>query len=209
MLKLPCPSCGAEVIFQSSASIFSVCNFCKSMLVRRDKNLEDLGKMADLLPDISPLQISTEGKYQKVNFGIVGRQILGWENGRWNEWYIFFDDGRWGWLAEAQGFYMISFRETLPVNFSNHQEFPVGRNFQFKDMAFAVEDRHEAWILSAEGELPSLSPPDKKFESIDFKGPQSEFACLQFFDEGPELYLGEYLEFDDLHFNNLRKLEGW
>jgi len=33
--------------------------------------------------------------------------------GVWDEWYLALDDGRWGWLAEAQGrFYLGTFTQT-------------------------------------------------------------------------------------------------
>ncbi len=104
-----CPACGGEVSFQSVASIFSVCPYCRMMLVRKDLNVETYGKMAELPPDTSVLQIGTSGKYQNKSFSLVGRVRQSWSDGFWNEWYALFDDTTEGWLAEAQGFYMMSF----------------------------------------------------------------------------------------------------
>ena len=36
-------------------------------------------------------------------FTLVGRLQLDYGQGPWNEWYAAFDDGDWGWVAEAQG----------------------------------------------------------------------------------------------------------
>ena len=45
-----CPSCGAMLTFRSAVSILTVCNYCKSTLIRHDLALENVGKMAELLP---------------------------------------------------------------------------------------------------------------------------------------------------------------
>ena len=92
MKSTVCPSCGAPVRFQSAASILAVCEYCKSTLVRHDLNLEDVGKMAQLQTDGSPLQLRVEGKYRGVHFGVVGRIQLRFEHGLWNEWHLLFDD---------------------------------------------------------------------------------------------------------------------
>ena len=103
MKVLNCPSCGAEVTFQSAHTVFTVCKYCQSTLVRKDLKLEDLGKMAQLKDDPTPLQLGTSGK-RKGEFTLIGRVRVEWERGFWNEWYLRFDDGREGWLADAQGF---------------------------------------------------------------------------------------------------------
>ncbi|MBP6279063.1 MAG: DUF4178 domain-containing protein, partial [Rhodocyclaceae bacterium] len=59
-----CPACGAPVVFKSSVSFHAVCEFCRSTLVRHGGNLENLGKMADLLEDASPIQLGTEGNFR-------------------------------------------------------------------------------------------------------------------------------------------------
>src|SRR5688572_12411014 len=107
MLKLNCPSCAATIVFKSRVSVLAVCSYCKSAVVRHDLNVENLGKMAELPPDMSPLQLGTRGKYEGTSFEIVGRLKVAWEEGTWNEWYLLFDSGRDGWLAEAQGFYGV------------------------------------------------------------------------------------------------------
>ena len=113
MKSTVCPSCGAPVQFQSAASILAICEYCKSTLVRHDLNLEDIGKMAQLQTDGSPLQLRAEGKYRGVHFGVVGRIQLRFERGLWNEWHLLFDDMRSGWLGEAQGTYAVSFVTTI------------------------------------------------------------------------------------------------
>ena len=75
--------------------------------MRRDLNLETLGKMADLPEDLSILQIGARGKFEGISFAVIGRLRMSWQEGFWNEWCALFEDQRIGWLAEAQGFWMM------------------------------------------------------------------------------------------------------
>jgi hypothetical protein len=36
---------------------------------------------------------------------------MAWSAGFWNEWHLFLDDGRFGWLTESQGQLAILFEE--------------------------------------------------------------------------------------------------
>jgi len=79
--KAICPSCGAEVVFKSSVSVFTVCAYCKSMIVRHDMDLEALGTMAEVPDDVSPLRIGTRGRDSSGRFEIVGRLKMSWSEG--------------------------------------------------------------------------------------------------------------------------------
>jgi hypothetical protein len=109
MKKYNCPSCAAEVVFTSNVSVYAVCKYCTSMVVRHDMDVESIGKMAVLPEDSSPFQIGTEGICSGVRFALIGRMKIGWTDGSWNEWFFVTDSGKKGWLAEAQGFYALSF----------------------------------------------------------------------------------------------------
>ena len=109
MLSLNCPSCGAAVNFQSKASVFAVCSFCKSTLVRQDIDLKAIGKMSELQDDLTPFQVGTTGMFFQEKFELVGRLKIPYQDGFWNEWYALFGDGKEAWLAEAQGFLGLCF----------------------------------------------------------------------------------------------------
>jgi hypothetical protein len=61
------------VKFTSVASLLSVCSYCGSTLIRRDLDVENLGKMAELIPDSSPLQLGVERRYRGKHFNVMGR----------------------------------------------------------------------------------------------------------------------------------------
>ena len=76
-----CPNCGAKSVFRWSSSVQTVCEFCKSILVRTDVDLKKVGQVADLPPDSSPIQINTEGKYGNKSFVVVGRILYEYDQG--------------------------------------------------------------------------------------------------------------------------------
>ena len=44
---------------------------------------------------------------------------------------------------------------------------------------------------------------------VDLMSANGKFATLDYSDNPPVLYLGEWVDFDDLKLKNLRKFEGW
>lgn len=208
MIRLSCPSCGAEVNFRSASSIFAVCEYCRSMLVRKDMDLQALGKMALLQEDMSPLKVGTQGRYEKTSFSIVGRLRIRWEEGAWNEWFLLFDDGREGWLGEAQGFYMVSFPVLVPP-LPPLEEIKVGLEIKLQDTLYQIDDIKEVCCEGSEGELPFQAPKGRKSTSIDLTGPDRRFACLDYSKDGIQTYAGSYVDFDSLKFQFLREINGW
>lgn len=210
MAKLSCPACAAEIQFKSSISVFGVCSFCNSMVVRHDMNLENLGKMAELPPDSSPLQIGTRGSFEGKQFELVGRLKLSWNDGVWNEWYALFNDGNEGWVADAQGFYMVSFRLDDTKSVPEEKNIFAGRTFPLVNgQNFQVDDIKQATCIGSEGELPIKGPKGRKSTSIDLSGPDNQFACIEYSNDGIRLYLGKYVDFEKLALTSLRQIDGW
>ena len=109
-VRVACPGCGGPVVFEVGSSMVSVCPHCRSVVARGDRSIENLGKVADLVETGAVLQVGTEGRYEGVKFRLTGRTQLGHEaGGVWDEWYAAFSNGLWGWLAEAQGRYYLTF----------------------------------------------------------------------------------------------------
>ncbi len=209
-MKLGCPACGAEVDFKSRDSVFAVCPYCHSMLVRHDIDLEALGKMADLPADMSPFQVGTRGRFEGKGFELLGRLKMAWENGSWNEWFALFDDGREGWLAEAQGFFMLSFSLADTSAVPPVENLQVGRSLSLGGQEFQIDDIKQATCVGSEGELPFPAPKGRTSTSIDLNGPDAGYACIEVSQgEGTRLFQGRYVEFEDMQLSNLRPIDGW
>lgn len=207
-MKANCPSCGAEVAFKTSIAVFSVCGHCRSMLVRHDMDLEALGKMAQLPEDLSPLKIGSRGKYNNTNFEIAGRLKVAWSEGYWNEWFILFEDGKQGWLAEAMGFFMLSYGVKDTAKLPKLAEIKPGNKYSLAaKKTFVVDDIKEAVCIGSEGELPFKGLKGRKATSVDLSGDSGEFACIEYsVQDGVRLYIGSYVDFDRLALSNLRDL---
>ncbi|HSB28761.1 MAG TPA: DUF4178 domain-containing protein, partial [Pyrinomonadaceae bacterium] len=113
-LTANCPSCGAPVSFKSGSSIVVICNYCRSAVARTDRELRDIGRVAELVETGSPLQLGLRGTWRGINFELTGRAQMGHEaGGVWDEWYATFANGSTGWLAEAQGRFYLTFAEKI------------------------------------------------------------------------------------------------
>lgn len=208
MQKYTCPSCGASITFQSSVSVMCVCPYCRSLVVRRDVDVEAIGVMAELPDDISPFQVGTAGIYKNVHFQLIGRVKVGWEDGNWNEWFLWTDQGKKGWLAEAQGFLGVSFEQ-------EESEIPktppkLDQMLTLGTRKFFVSDVKETECIGSEGELPFAAQKGRKATAVDLISSDSGFASIEYNELGAaRFYIGEYMEFDALRFTNLRALPGW
>src|SRR5262245_35493369 len=97
-----CPSCGAPIEFGVGSSIAKVCEFCRATIVRSDRGLENLGKVADLANTPSLIAVGDQGTLAGRPFEVLGRVQLDHGKGPWDEYYVAFDYGQtWGWLAYA------------------------------------------------------------------------------------------------------------
>jgi hypothetical protein len=86
---------------------------------RKGANLEALGVVAELVPTSSPFRIGMTAKPKAQGlkpFRIVGRLQLSTGEGTWDEWHVSFEDGRYGWLAEAQGTFWVTRPLPPPTN---------------------------------------------------------------------------------------------
>lgn len=202
-LSATCPSCGAPVVFQSASSVFAVCAYCQSTLVRHDQALEDIGKMAALVEDRSPLQLGAEGQYKGVHFALIGRIQIRYSQGTWNEWHLLFDDTRTGWLSEAGGEYVLTFmeqvREPLPA-FSNLK---IGERVQVAGRAWIISNLENAECVAGQGELPFKVGAGYPVAAADLRN-ESHFATLDYSETPPLLFVGEAVEFSSLRMANLR-----
>lgn len=204
-----CPNCGSEVRFSAGSSLVTVCPSCRSAVARRGVNLEAIGKVAELTPTSSPFRIGMDGKPKKGfrPFRIVGRLQLatsaegGTGRSVWDEWHVVFDDGRSGWLAEAQGSFYLMKPMPTPEGVPELERLAPGQRLDIKPYGvFAVAERRAAQYSSAEGELPFDAAPLSIFRYADLSGPEGSFATLDYgADPGVDaFYVGVTISLEEL-----------
>jgi ribosomal protein L37AE/L43A len=204
-----CPSCGASVEFKSVASILAVCDYCQSTLIRQGEDLQNLGKMAALIEDRSPLQRGAEGSWRGRHFGLIGRIQLKYEQGLWNEWYLLFDDGKSGWLSEAGGEYVMSEATQLTDALPRFTDLRAGRRIALGTRTYTISNVLVAECVAGEGELPFKVGSGYPAPVADLRDEQGNFATLDYSDSddngaNPLVFLGESVDFKGLAWNNLR-----
>jgi Domain of unknown function (DUF4178) len=204
-----CPNCGAPVRYLWAQAVQTTCAYCRSVLVRRDLDLERVGLQADFPVTGSPIQIGTEGKWRGKSFVVVGRITYAWARGRWNEWHCVLNDGLSAWLSDAQLEYAMTMvaepRGKMPELRSTY----VGDTYVWYDVSYQVANILEATYIGTEGDLPFFTYRKDTSTFIDLQNDQGGFATVDGTESPPLLYLGEYVTFDDLALKNLREFEGW
>ncbi|GLK44573.1 DUF4178 domain-containing protein [Novosphingobium resinovorum] len=200
---------------RSAALPYSTCAYCQSLLLRDGLELQDIGKVAVLPPDVSPIQLGTSLRVEGLTLTVVGRVRWGWDNGSWNEWLLDAGDGSERWLGEAMGAFMLTaaradLRE-LPMiqGFATGGEIAVGARLTVEGITLVAIDRKEARCLGSEGELPFPTLPGRSMTNIDFRGPNREAVSLQRDARGASVWLGYYSDLASLAPANLRTIEGW
>ncbi len=179
------------------------------MVVRTDDALQRLGEMAALPPDLSPLRLGTRGEWQKNAFELIGRLRLEYDGGSWNEWFAQFANGQTGWIAETQGFFMIT-TEAEAGDLPDHPgALKAGGQLRIQRHNYTVVDVKKITVIAAEGELPEVSPPGSQRINSDLTGAGKSCGTIEFHEEGPELYLGSTAEFEELALRELRPVPGW
>lgn len=200
-IQASCPSCGAPVAFKVGSSLVAVCEYCRSIVGRGDKKLEDLGKVADVTDSGSPLDLWLKGRFEGVPFDLTGRvQYSHPAGGFWDEWYAHFADDRWGWLAEAMGRFFMTFQQPTQLDLPAFDELQLGQKVEIgPDRAeLLVAEKNRAKAIGARGEIPFRLEPNADHPFADLSGPESAFGTLDYSEVPPLVFLGREVTLDDL-----------
>src|SRR5262245_49392155 len=199
--RASCPSCGAPVEFKVGTSLVAVAAYCKSVIGRGDKGLEDLGKVADVAESGSPLELWVKGRFDRVPFSLTGRtQYAHPAGGVWDEWYASFGDGRVGWLAEAQGRFYLTFQVPTPEGLPAYKGLRLGQTVSVGEglPALVVAEQNTGKTLGARGEMPFRLLPNQEHPFADLSGPKGEFGTLDYSETPPLVFVGRQVTLDEL-----------
>ena len=209
VLQAQCPACGGPVEFKSGQSVVVICGYCRSAVARTDRELKDLGKVAELVETGSPLDIGLRGTWQGVSFELTGRAQLGHEmGGQWDEWYATFSNGWLGWLAEAQGRFYLTFQypPTEGVQLPSFDQLQLGQTVHGlpQQATMMVAETGRATARGAKGEIPYLLTPGETYYYADLSGPNGVFGTLDYNESPPLIFLGHQVTLADLGITTTR-----
>src|SRR5690606_18071331 len=148
-----------------------VCSYCRAAVVRTDRGIDTLGKVADLVPMESPLRLFADGQLGSQSFILVGMaQVRHAAGGTTQEWYAKFS-GTWGWLAEAQGRYYMTF-EVEGARLPPIESLAPGSRIELPTMLgaqrmFTVAEVGSGTYVAANGELPFRLVPNGSYRFVD------------------------------------------
>lgn len=212
VLQANCPACGAPIEFKSGQSIVVICGFCRSAVARTDRDLKDLGKVAELVETGSPLDVGLRGTWRGEPFELTGRAQLGHElGGQWDEWYATFSNGWMGWLAEAQGRFYLTFQYPFPQGsqLPSFDDLQLGQTVPGlpQQATLMVAETGKATALGAKGEIPYLLTPGETYYYADLSGPDGGFGTLDYSSTPPLVFLGHQITLADLGITTTRAPE--
>ncbi|MBK8258148.1 MAG: DUF4178 domain-containing protein [Polyangiaceae bacterium] len=198
-----CPSCGAPMTFRFAGAAAQVCKHCKFVVVRSDRNLAAVGRVADLVDIPSPLTLETTGRWGNEPFMVDGRVQLdraGAPGAPWQEFFITFpQSGRWSWVASAQGRWYATTEAPLPPGGLPPLSAlrPGGSVNLGPHGTWSVAETGRRRVVSAEGELPFVAAPGVATPFADIAGPNGAFGTIDYGDGQaipPKLYLGRQID---------------
>ncbi|MCC9656538.1 DUF4178 domain-containing protein [Rhodopirellula halodulae] len=205
--RASCPGCGAPVEFRFGNSIVSVCEFCHTAVARGDKDIEDYGKVSDLVETDSVVQLGTSGSFRGKPFEVIGRvQYDHSAGGVWDEWYLRFPGDKMAWLAEAQGQLHLTFerpvrkKSPLPAM----ETLSLGDVIHFGGKDLTVAEIGVAKARTAQGEIPWPFRPGDEHRYVDLHGAADEdggawFATFDYSRGDQTTYVGRTVTADKLN----------
>lgn len=199
-----CPNCGGPIQFRWSGAVQTTCPYCASILVRHDLELERVGVVSDLPAAGSPIQIGTQGRYGDRRFTVTGRIVYEYERGTWSEWHLAMGDGSSGWLSDAQAEYAVTFVDPNPGPLPRADELRPGVQLRRGDTVYEASTLTRARYRGVEGELPFEYWDKEEVVFADFRTRDTRFATVDYSEEPPLLFRGEFVEWDALALTNLR-----
>lgn len=199
MREANCPSCGASIPFHAGSSVFAICGYCQAMVLRKGVDLENLGKISEVMEDGSPIRLGMRGRFKGRGFSVTGRIQLRWSDGFWNEWHLLYDDNTPGWLGEGSGMFFATFERPAPPGvIPAFDSLSAGQDVTISGKPFNVSWKETSRCVSGEGELPFAVHEGWESPSIDLIGPDGAFVTFDYSDDPPSLYVGEEVKLEAL-----------
>ncbi|EHK63083.1 DUF4178 domain-containing protein [Achromobacter arsenitoxydans] len=209
MQQVLCPQCGAPVKFTSAASVMAVCGACRSTLLKDAESVRRIGEAAEVLEDYSPLCLGAAGAFDGKRFDVIGRIQLRFDEGFWNEWYLWFEDGSDGWLSDASGQYAVTRRRKVKTTqgMPAFEDIAPGDELKLDGQRFVASDVRACQAGGAQGELPFVPGDGWQARVADYRSLDA-FLTLDFSDgPQPELYIGKAFDLSAMQAGSLRTPE--
>jgi len=195
--ELQCPSCGGPIELKLGSSWAMICPWCSASVMRTDRDLRSLGKVADLAPTSADFAVGDSGTLGGSAIYVAGRVQLDQGRGPWDEWYV--QHGQhWAWLAKAQGQWYLTYPTQPTGPLPTWQQMQPGQRGQLPGVqgSWVVDEQGQSRVLSGEGELPFPVVPGSQGRFVDLSGENGAFATIDYGDgsQPARLFVGRRLQ---------------
>ena len=132
-----------------------------------------------------------------------------YDDGFWNEWYLWFEDGSDGWLSDASGQYAVTRRRRAKTarEMPAFDQIKPGFFFKLDGQNYVASDIRTCAAGGTQGELPFVADGGWQAKVADFRSLDA-FLTLDYSDgPDPELYIGRAFALSDMQAASLRNAD--
>lgn len=198
MITANCPSCGGTIKITLQTSKMAVCPFCGQTSYINAGSLTMIGQKNLLVDYGSMFKIGRRGKIQGMEFQVIGRLRIDYEDGFFDEWYLNTPNGQ-VWLSEDEGEFVLfnkSQKITYPFVYP-FKQLQVGTYNDYEKTSLYIIEKSEARVNGGEGELPFQVVPGEQVNFIDAIREQQLYS-FEILPREVELHIGNYVDVNEI-----------
>jgi hypothetical protein len=171
-----------------------VCEYCGSAVYWDADQVRAAGTRAALSEGFTRLYRGATGTVRGKRFEATGRVRYSFGRGFWDEWILRLDDGTTAWLTEDDHELCLE----RPVDGPPPPDVG-GSRVVLGGIEFFVEERGEAELVGAEGELPFVVTLGERYRYVDGSSPDGKHSFGLEYDRAPgAVFLGDWLRPEEL-----------
>jgi hypothetical protein len=197
--EFECPSCGGRIRRENPAAKSLGCPYCGQTSHLYDDKLDAKGQQHLLIDYGSMLHVGLTASLNGRRFRVLGRLRIAYEDGFWDEWYVYFlDTNTEGWIQEDDGEF-VAFEPIEELDKISYHDTKVGNFMRFNSMYHTVfiTSKSKAQVEGGEGELPFRIIPGEPADFIE--GIQDgKVVSIEILPEETHLYVGAPFKLDEL-----------
>lgn len=167
MTAISCPSCSAPVSVEDRFARLVVCGYCGQTCYVTDGRLDPTGKVGKLTEIPSLFRVGAKGSLNGESFTAMGRIRFSYQGGFWDEWLLFFKDGKVVWVEEDEGELIMHAKTRLTSALPEVSSIKVGSIIKVNDSNLFVTEKVTATLAGAEGQLNFTFVPGEPIVCID------------------------------------------
>lgn len=184
-----CPSCGAPLRIPTRYVKVVACEFCGSVSLYDGAHLDPTGRTAGLAELPSALYLDATGTLAERPFRVLGRLLLEYDGGVWNEWFLDLGDAGRAWLVEDEGRYTVMQQEPTAA-VPPFESVRPGETVRVGEHDVFVREVGEATVVGGEGQLGAVILPGETLGYVDGTADDREVS-LEYAEAGVEVFVGK------------------